>query len=135
MQIKRQLRGIELKVKTDIGNLVSFNTKDYKHIENGYAVTVYKAQGDTIDKTFFLLSEKTSREATYVAMSRHKKTSKMYIDRQNFSDLIDWDRVNNFNENSDKIGEIESKTILCTSKKLNALHQKDTSLDYGSQQI
>ena len=59
----------------------------------------------------------------------------MYIDRQNFSDLIDWDRVNNFNENSDKIGEIESKTILCTSKKLNALHQKDTSLDYGSQQI
>ena len=56
--------------------------------QHGYAVTVYKSQGDTVDKTYFLLSEKTSQEGAYVAMSRHRNNAKIYLDRSCFSEFM-----------------------------------------------
>jgi len=122
--------GIQFTVKTDSNKTVSFNSKDYKSLDNGFAVTIHKSQGATLDRTFFLLSEKTSREAAYVAMSRHKKDAKIYIDRSSFSDLIDWEKVEKADQKNQKTSEIESKTIDFVGRKASISQQKDTSLDY-----
>src|SRR3546814_17799774 len=40
--------------RTDDGRSVAFNTKDYAHIDYGYAATVHKAQGMTVDRVHVL---------------------------------------------------------------------------------
>src|SRR3546814_2119411 len=38
-------------VRTDDGREVAFETKDYAHVDHGYAATIHKAQGMTVDRT------------------------------------------------------------------------------------
>jgi hypothetical protein len=40
------------------------------HLTHGYATTIHKAQGATVDRCFVLLDETTSREHAYTAVSR-----------------------------------------------------------------
>lgn len=75
-----------LVIKTDKG-LVSFSLEDYNHLEYGYATTVYKAQGVTVDSAHVLASPNYNRHATYVAMSRHKEEVKLYWAKDDFSSL------------------------------------------------
>jgi len=131
VDIKKQiLGGHRLSVRLDSKEKISFNANDYGYIDNGFAVTVYKSQGETVDKTQFFLSEKTSREAAYVAMSRHRKSAKIYVDRTSFSDLIDWKVVSKMEKKHDKTANIELKTMEMVGRKASASQQKDTSLDY-----
>ena len=51
---------------------VEFSLKDYNEIDHGYAATVYKAQGVTVDRTHVLASKYFDRHSTYFAMSRHR---------------------------------------------------------------
>jgi hypothetical protein len=41
-------------VRTDDGRSVAFDTKDYAHIDHGYAATIHKAQGMTVDRAHVL---------------------------------------------------------------------------------
>jgi len=41
-------------VRTDDGRGVSFDLKDYDRIDHGYAATIHKAQGMTVDRTHVL---------------------------------------------------------------------------------
>ena len=69
---------------------VAVNTQFYDDLTYGYAATVHKLQGATIDKTYFLASEGVDRHTGYVAMSRHRNDVHLYYSRdkfQNFEDL------------------------------------------------
>ena len=69
---------------------VVVNTQFYDDLTHGYAATVHKLQGATIDKTYFLASEGVDRHTGYVAMSRHQNDVHLYYSRdkfQNFEDL------------------------------------------------
>ena len=59
-------------------------TGDYlrDHITYGYAVTVHSAQGATADTAHAVLSENTSREVFYVAMSRGRQSNSAYLTEQ-----------------------------------------------------
>ena len=48
---------------------VAVDTKFYKHLDHGYAATVHKAQGSTVDRTYVLATPHFDRHATYVALS------------------------------------------------------------------
>jgi ATP-dependent exoDNAse (exonuclease V) alpha subunit len=49
------------------------------HINYGYALTGYKAQGITVDRTFAVLGGDTGREWVYVVMSRGRESNRGYL--------------------------------------------------------
>ena len=59
-------------VRTDDGRSVRFDLKDYAHIDHGYAATIHKAQGMTVDRTHVLATPGMDAHGSYVALSRHR---------------------------------------------------------------
>ena len=49
------------------------------HVAHGYAMTVHKAQGVTVDRAFVLGSDDVYREMGYVAMSRGRHGNHLYV--------------------------------------------------------
>jgi Ti-type conjugative transfer relaxase TraA len=59
-------------VQTDDGRSVRFDLKDYNKIDHGYAATIHKAQGITLDRTHVLATPGMDAHGSYVALSRHR---------------------------------------------------------------
>ncbi len=49
------------------------------HLAHGYALTVHKAQGLTVETAYVLATENLSREAGYVAMSRARAGTELFV--------------------------------------------------------
>ncbi|HQZ87422.1 MAG TPA: Ti-type conjugative transfer relaxase TraA [Gammaproteobacteria bacterium] len=56
----------------------------YKHLEHGYAATVYKTQGVTVDRSYVLASRHLDAHATYVGMSRHRESVDLFWSKEAF---------------------------------------------------
>jgi hypothetical protein len=56
----------------------------YAGVDHGYAVTIHKAQGATVDRAFVLASGGMDRHLTYVAMTRHREQATLYAGRDDF---------------------------------------------------
>ncbi|MCK6104719.1 Ti-type conjugative transfer relaxase TraA [Brevundimonas sp. EYE_349] len=69
------------------GRVVSVSMADYAAVDHGYATTIHKAQGATVDRTHVLASGTMDRHLTYVAMTRHREAATLYADRNEFKDL------------------------------------------------
>jgi Ti-type conjugative transfer relaxase TraA len=65
---------------------VSIPVKSYQAFDHGYATTIHKTQGATVDKSFVLASETMDRHLTYVAMTRHRDSVRLYVDGHEFAD-------------------------------------------------
>jgi len=52
---------------------------DAGHIAHGYATTIHKAQGATVDHALILGSDELTRERGYVALSRGRHTNRVYV--------------------------------------------------------
>jgi|GEM_PF-3055914 len=78
-KISREKRGVfEVSVKMDDGAHVLFRSDKYASITHGYATTVHKSQGDTVDRSYILPERMMDRNAAYVAFSRHREEAKVY---------------------------------------------------------
>jgi Ti-type conjugative transfer relaxase TraA len=73
-------------VLLDDGRAVAFDIKDYAHIDHGYAATVHKAQGVTVDRAHVLATPGLDRHAAYVALSRHRERVELHYGRDDFED-------------------------------------------------
>jgi len=73
-----------LAVELENGARVVFNQDRYNHIAHGFAVTIYKSQGVTVDNTFVLAQRSMTQNLAYVAMTRHKKSAQMYYGKASF---------------------------------------------------
>ncbi len=74
------------------GDSVSIPTDSYQAIDHGYATTIHKNQGATVDRAFVLASRTMDRHLTYVAMTRHRDGVQLYADIKEFANagqLID----------------------------------------------
>jgi Ti-type conjugative transfer relaxase TraA len=100
-------QGDRLAVRLDDGRAVGFDVKDYAHIDHGYAATVHKSQGVTVDRTHVLASSHMDRHAAYVGLSRHRERVDLH-----------W--------SEDQVGSRERLSRVLGRERL-----KDTSLDYG----
>ncbi|MBB5278662.1 Ti-type conjugative transfer relaxase TraA [Rhizobium rosettiformans] len=67
------------------GDSVSIPTGSYRSIDHGYATTIHKCQGATVDYAFVLASGTMDRHLTYVAMTRHRDGVELYADSQEFT--------------------------------------------------
>jgi Ti-type conjugative transfer relaxase TraA len=63
---------------------VTIDTSQYKHLDHGYAATVHKAQGVTVDRSYLLTSKYYDAHSTYVGMSRHRESCDVFSSREQF---------------------------------------------------
>jgi Ti-type conjugative transfer relaxase TraA len=66
---------------------VTVDTRWYNHLDHGYAATVYKAQGSTVDRAYVLATPHYDRHSTYVALSRHREEATVFYSREDFQGL------------------------------------------------
>jgi hypothetical protein len=72
------------KVLLDTGKIIEMNDGDGLAVQYGYAVTINKSQGATVDKAFVLASDKMTKNDIYVAMTRHKQSCELHYSREDF---------------------------------------------------
>jgi hypothetical protein len=112
-RIKGEGIGASLVVRLDgargagTGRSVAFDVKDYAEIDHGYAATVHKSQGVTVDRTHVLATPGMDRHAAYVGLSRHRDGVSLH-----------WSR--------DAMGSRDGLDARLGRERL-----KDTSLDYA----
>jgi len=81
-----QVSQIAMRVRTDDGRSIAFDLKDYAHLDHGYAATIHKAQGMTVDSVHVLATPGLDRHASYVALSRHRDTVDLHYGKDDFAD-------------------------------------------------
>jgi Ti-type conjugative transfer relaxase TraA len=104
-----RIEGSSLMVRLDGTDrrAIQFDLKDYAQIDHGYASTIHKSQGVTVDHGHLLASDGLDRHAAYVGMSRHRETLSVHYGADDFKDRAQLTRT------------------------LSRERAKDTTLDYG----
>ncbi|MUZ74450.1 Ti-type conjugative transfer relaxase TraA [Agrobacterium vitis] len=64
---------------------VSVEQRFYNNLDHGYATTIHKAQGATVDRVKVLASLSLDRHLTYVAMTRHREDLSVYYGQRSFA--------------------------------------------------
>ena len=80
-----QVSAQSMSVRTDDGRDVAFDLKDYNRIDHGYAATIHKAQGMTVDRTHVLATPGMDGHGSYVALSRHRDGMDLHYGRDDFA--------------------------------------------------
>ncbi|MEG3145190.1 Ti-type conjugative transfer relaxase TraA [Sphingomonas sp. RT2P30] len=80
------LTAVRMAVQLDDGRSIAFDMKDYDQLDHGYAATIHKAQGMTIDRTFVLATPGMDSHAAYVALSRHRDGVELHYGNDDFAD-------------------------------------------------
>ena len=89
-RIEPGMDGARLTVRLDgtagagTGRAVSFDLAEYADIDHGYAATVHKSQGVTVDQAHVLATPGMDRHLTYVAMSRHRHAAQLHWGEDEF---------------------------------------------------
>jgi Ti-type conjugative transfer relaxase TraA len=89
------------------GQIVSVRTWEYDALDHGYAATIHKSQGVTVDRVHALGTGSMDRHGAYVVLSRHRDRVDLH-----------WAR--------DDVGSREGLVAKLSRERL-----KDTTLDYG----
>jgi Ti-type conjugative transfer relaxase TraA len=87
------IRGGVLQVRMDgeDSRRVTVDSRYYDHLEHGYAATVHKSQGTTVDRAYVLATPHFDRHSTYVALSRHTEAAALFYGREDFEPV--WSRA------------------------------------------
>ena len=64
---------------------VTVEQRFYSNLDHGYATTIHKSQGATVDKVKVLASLSLDRHLTYVAMTRHREDLQLYYGQRSFA--------------------------------------------------
>jgi len=94
----------------DAAPVVTFYVQDYAHLDHGYAATVHKAQGVTVDRAHVLATPHMDRHAAYVGLTRHRDGVALHYAAEDFADAA---RL---------------------ARSLGRERAKDTTLDYGEEE-
>ncbi|QKK27053.1 Ti-type conjugative transfer relaxase TraA [Rhizobium hidalgonense] len=81
-----------LSVHLDNGHKVVFSEDSYRNVDHGYAATIHKSQGATVDRTFVLATGMMDQHLTYVAMTRHRDRADLYAATEDFAARPEWGR-------------------------------------------
>jgi Ti-type conjugative transfer relaxase TraA len=80
------ITAVRMAVLLDDGQRVAFDFKDYAAVDHGYAATIHKAQGVTVDNAHVLATPGLDRHAAYVALSRHRQGVQLHYGQDDFAD-------------------------------------------------
>ncbi|MBV0889847.1 Ti-type conjugative transfer relaxase TraA [Komagataeibacter oboediens] len=71
---------------TGTGRVVSVSVADYDALDHGYAATIHKSQGVTVDRAHVLATGSMDRHGAYVALSRHRESVSVHWGRDDVGD-------------------------------------------------
>jgi ATP-dependent exoDNAse (exonuclease V) alpha subunit len=74
----------QLTVDLENGTFAQFSTGDYDAFSHGYALTLHKSQGQTVDFTLVKASRAMDAKALYVALTRHREDVQLYYEKKDF---------------------------------------------------
>lgn len=57
---------------------LTFSPKEFPAIDHGFAVSIHRSQGCTVDRSFVLSSRTLDKNLTYVALTRHRQETGFY---------------------------------------------------------
>jgi ATP-dependent exoDNAse (exonuclease V) alpha subunit len=66
---------------------ITFDADEFKQFRHGYAGTIYKAQGATLDQTYLYHSDHWRSAASYVALTRHRDKTELFVARNTAADV------------------------------------------------
>lgn len=61
----------------------------FNHIDHGYAATVHKSQGATVNSAYFYATQLTDKELSYVALSRHREHCEVFVSKNSLEHQLD----------------------------------------------
>ncbi|MEO1207194.1 MAG: AAA family ATPase [Pseudomonadota bacterium] len=71
-------RSVTMRLAT--GEILTFDPRRYAAFTYGYAGTIHRGQGRTFDETYLLFSKHWTHRSTYVALTRHRASTHVYVD-------------------------------------------------------
>ncbi|NKN00978.1 Ti-type conjugative transfer relaxase TraA, partial [Rhizobium leguminosarum] len=81
-----------LTVRLDNGRDVVISEDSYRNVDHGYAATIHKSQGATVERTFVLATGMMDQHLTYVSMTRHRDRADLYAAKEDFEARPEWGR-------------------------------------------
>jgi Ti-type conjugative transfer relaxase TraA len=84
-----KIKGTTIYLQLDgrAGQVIAFDAKEFKEFRHGYAGTIYKGQGRTLDQTYLYHSEHWRSAASYVALTRHRDKAEVFVARNTAPNL------------------------------------------------
>jgi Ti-type conjugative transfer relaxase TraA len=104
-----QVSAQSMTVQTDDGRSIRFNLKDYNRIDHGYAATIHKAQGMTVDRVHMLATPGMDAHSSYVALSRHRDGVDLHYGRDDFANQDRLTRTLSRNRAKDMASDYEQR--------------------------
>lgn len=95
-----------LTVRLDAGRDVIFGQDTYRNVDHGFAATIHKSQGATVDRTFVLATGLMDQHLVYVAMSRHRHRADLYMAQEDFAPRQQWDSRSRVDHAAGVTGEL-----------------------------
>ncbi|SEI14714.1 plasmid mobilization system relaxase [Rhizobium tibeticum] len=95
-----------LSVRLDNGRDVVISEDSYRNIDHGYAATIHKSQGATVDRTFVLATGMMDQHLTYVSMTRHRDRADLYAAREDFEPKPEWGGKSRVDHAAGVVGEL-----------------------------
>lgn len=68
------------------GREIAFRFNDYAALDYGYAATVHKAQGVTVERSYVLATPGMDRHLAYVGLTRHREGVELFVGHDDFAD-------------------------------------------------
>ncbi len=100
-----------LSVRLDSGRDVVISEDSYRNVDHGYAATIHKSQGSTVDRTFVLATGMMDQHLTYVAMTRHRDRADLYAAKEDFEAKPDWGRKPRVDHAAGVTGELVKEGV------------------------
>ncbi|MBY3496120.1 BID domain-containing protein, partial [Rhizobium laguerreae] len=95
-----------LTVRLDNGRDVVISEDSYRNVDHGYAATIHKSQGATVDRTFVLATGMMDQHLTYVSMTRHRDRADLYAAKEDFEAKPEWGRKPHVDHAAGVTGEL-----------------------------
>ncbi|RXT19583.1 Ti-type conjugative transfer relaxase TraA [Rhizobium leguminosarum] len=95
-----------LSVRLDNGRDVVISEDSYRNVDHGYAATIHKSQGATVERTFVLATGMMDQHLTYVSMTRHRDRADLYAAKEDFEARPEWGRMPRVDHASGVTGEL-----------------------------
>src|SRR6202011_4089106 len=68
------------------GRLVEWSASEFAGFRHGYAGTIYKGQGRTLDHTYLYHTHHWRSAASYVALTRQRESAQVFVARETARD-------------------------------------------------